>query len=187
MVNHQSHELGHIANRSRNDSWKDLNDPRKHRLEVDEEGEIWKVTGTADNPKYSLTGRGTRDDRNVELVFSVPPGIVARLEDLPGDLGTTTERFYDCPATPCGGCSAANASSGIRYSRGQAAIDLSVYMLPIVLILGWRRRKSFFKLVRKVQVRINFPSGAASCHSPRGAIRVRSIRLRAPCREPPGS
>jgi|GEM_PF-2820814 len=148
MVNHQSHELGHIANRSRGDSWKDLNDPRKNRLELDEEGEIWKVTGPAHNPKYSLTGRGTRDDRNVELVFSVPQNIAELLEDMPGEVGTTTQLFYDCPTTPCGGCSAANASSRIRYSAGQAALDFSVYMLPIVLVLGWHRRKSLFKLVR---------------------------------------
>ncbi len=148
MVNHQSHELGHIANRSRSDSWKDLNDPRKNRLEVDEEGEIWKITGPADNLKYSPTGRGTRDDRNVELVFSVPRNIAALLEDMPGEVGTATQMFYDCPTTPCGGCSAANASSRIRYSPGQAALDFSVYMLPIVLVLGWYRRKSLFKLVR---------------------------------------
>ena len=145
-VNHQSHELGHIADRSRNDSWMDLNDPLKNRLEVDEEGEIWKVTGPADNLKYALTGRGSRDDRNVELVFAVSQNIAALLENVPGEVGTTTERFYDCPTTPCGGCSAANASSGIRYSAGQAALDFSVYMLPILLVLGWHRRKSLSRL-----------------------------------------
>jgi len=142
MVNHQSHELGHIADRSRNDSWKDLNDPLKNRLEVDEEGEIWKITGSPDNPEYSLTGRGSRDDRNVELVFPVSQNIAALLEAMPDEAGTTTERFYDCATTPCGGCSAAHASSGIRYSAGQAALDLSVYILPIVFVLAWHRRKS---------------------------------------------
>ena len=157
MVNHQSHESGHIADGSRSDSWKDLNDPSKNRLEVDEEGEIWKVTGPADNPKSSLTGRGSRDDRNVELVFPVSQNIAALLEDMPDEVGTTTELFYDCPTTepfhdspttPCGGCSAANSSSGIRYSAGQVALDFSVYMLPILFVLGWHRRKSLFRLTR---------------------------------------
>lgn len=66
-VNHRSHELGHIANRSRSDRWKDLNDPLKNRLEVDEEGEIWKTTGPAGNLKYSLTGKSHSSDSKIRV------------------------------------------------------------------------------------------------------------------------
>jgi len=98
MVNHQYHAPVQIAHRSRNDSWKDFNNPDKNTLAVDEAGEIWKVIDPDVNPRYAPTNRGTRDDRNVELVFPVPPNIAALLEDIPFDPGTTTELFYECPA-----------------------------------------------------------------------------------------
>ncbi len=188
IMDHKPEYAGGIADESRTDSWIDINNEYKmskkgYSLEVDEEGEIWKVTGSSgeevsenwieldetsvvDEDTYSVdvdderellednlplniaeiartaTARGTRYDRNVELIFPVPENIAAVLDTLESG-PPTTQKFHDICAEPtgAGGCATANAASG-GYSPGQVALDLLVYMLPILVILGWLRRKS---------------------------------------------